>query len=45
MTTAFLIAALGWEVDLMLWADAAERGPCHPGDDSHRHGEGPRRGR
>ncbi|TLQ47054.1 hypothetical protein [Streptomyces marianii] len=33
--TAHIIAADGWEVDLSLWADAAECGPCHPGNDSH----------
>ncbi|WP_307822046.1 hypothetical protein [Streptomyces coffeae] len=35
MKTAHIIAADGWEVDLPLWADAAECGPCHPGNDSH----------
>lgn len=35
MKTAQRIAADGWEVDLPLWADAAECGPCHPGNDSH----------
>ncbi|MGW5611409.1 hypothetical protein ACWEWI_36170 [Streptomyces sp. NPDC003753] len=35
MKTAHRIAADGWEVDLSLWADAAECGPCHPGNDSH----------
>ncbi|PAZ09346.1 hypothetical protein CLM62_47080 [Streptomyces sp. SA15] len=35
MKTAHMIAADGWEVDLSLWADAAECGPCHPGYDSH----------
>lgn len=35
MTTANLIATDGWDVDLTLWADAAECGPCHPGNDSH----------
>ncbi|MFC7993962.1 glycine-rich domain-containing protein [Streptomyces pilosus] len=33
--TAHRIAADGWEVDLPLWADAADCGPCHPGNDSH----------
>ncbi|MFF8196745.1 glycine-rich domain-containing protein [Streptomyces bobili] len=35
MKTAQLVAADGWEVDLPLWTDAAECGPCHPGNDSH----------
>ncbi|MEV7603524.1 hypothetical protein AB0O91_39765 [Kitasatospora sp. NPDC089797] len=35
LRTAELIAADGWNVDLPLWADAAKRGPCHPGNDSH----------
>ncbi|MET7701094.1 hypothetical protein [Streptomyces sp. NPDC005485] len=35
MKTAHIVAADGWEVDLSLWADAAECGPCHPGNDSH----------
>ncbi|MEV8395809.1 MULTISPECIES: glycine-rich domain-containing protein [unclassified Streptomyces] len=35
MKTAHRIAADGWEVDLSLWADAADCGPCHPGNDSH----------
>ncbi|MBK3639489.1 hypothetical protein [Streptomyces sp. MBT33] len=35
MKTATVIAADGWEVDLPLWTDAAECGPCHPGNDSH----------
>jgi hypothetical protein len=35
MKTAHRIAADGWELDLPLWADAAECGPCHPGNDSH----------
>jgi hypothetical protein len=35
MKTAHRIAADGWEVDLSLWVDAAECGPCHPGNDSH----------
>ncbi|MGX1975825.1 hypothetical protein [Streptomyces kronopolitis] len=35
MKTAHRIAADGWEVDLSLWTDAAECGPCHPGNDSH----------
>ncbi|MBE9498025.1 MULTISPECIES: glycine-rich domain-containing protein [unclassified Streptomyces] len=35
MKTAHRIAADGWEVDLPLWADAAECGPCHHGNDSH----------
>ncbi|MFF3552530.1 hypothetical protein ACFYXL_03815 [Streptomyces tsukubensis] len=35
MRTAHLIAADGWEVDLPLWTDAADCGPCHPGNDSH----------
>ncbi|NJP99030.1 glycine-rich domain-containing protein [Streptomyces zingiberis] len=35
MTTAHVIAADGWEVDLPLWTDAADCGPCHPGNDSH----------
>ncbi|MEU8520674.1 hypothetical protein [Streptomyces sp. NBC_01216] len=33
--TAHLVARAGWEVDLPLWEDAAECGPCHPGNDSH----------
>ncbi|WP_435809254.1 glycine-rich domain-containing protein [Streptomyces longwoodensis] len=33
--TAHIIAADGWEVDLPLWTDAADCGPCHPGNDSH----------
>jgi len=35
MKTATVIAADGWDVDLPLWTDAAECGPCHPGNDSH----------
>ncbi|MFE9332813.1 hypothetical protein [Streptomyces sp. NPDC006925] len=35
MKTAHRIAADGWEVDLPLWADAAECGPCHHGNNSH----------
>ncbi|MFI5529676.1 hypothetical protein ACIA8O_14170 [Kitasatospora sp. NPDC051853] len=35
MTTARLIATDGWDVDLPLWADAANCSPCHPGSDSH----------
>lgn len=35
MRTATVIAADGWDVDLSLWTDAAECGPCHPGNDSH----------
>ena len=35
MKTAHIVAADGWEVDLSLWADAAECGPCPPGNDSH----------
>lgn len=35
MKTAARIAADGWDVDLPLWADAADCGPCHPGNDSH----------
>ncbi len=35
MKTAHIIAADGWEVDLSLWEDAANCGPCHPGNDSH----------
>lgn len=35
LRTARLVAADGWEVDLPLWADAADCGPCHPGSDSH----------
>ncbi|MFI9754304.1 hypothetical protein [Streptomyces collinus] len=33
--TAHIVAADSWEVDLPLWADAADCGPCHPGNDSH----------
>jgi hypothetical protein len=33
--TAHVVAAAGWDVDLPLWADAADCGPCHPGNDSH----------
>ncbi|MGW1878744.1 hypothetical protein [Streptomyces sp. NPDC001975] len=33
--TAHIVAADGWDVDLPLWADAADCGPCHPGNDSH----------
>ncbi|WAX78883.1 glycine-rich domain-containing protein [Streptomyces sp. KMM 9044] len=33
--TAHLVARAGWEVDLPLWEDAADCGPCHPGNDSH----------
>lgn len=32
---AYIVAADGWEVDLPLWTDAADCGPCHPGNDSH----------
>jgi hypothetical protein len=35
MKTAHFVAADGWEVDLSLWQDAADCGPCHPGSDSH----------
>ncbi|MGA5820544.1 glycine-rich domain-containing protein [Kitasatospora sp. NPDC094028] len=35
LRTAQLIAADGWDVDLPLWADAANCSPCHPGNDSH----------
>ncbi|MQY15158.1 hypothetical protein SRB5_53360 [Streptomyces sp. RB5] len=35
MKTAHLIATEGYDVDLPLWADAADCGPCHPGNDSH----------
>jgi hypothetical protein len=35
MRTATVIAADGWDVDLSLWTDAAECGPCHPGNASH----------
>ncbi|WP_406448857.1 hypothetical protein OH768_00555 [Streptomyces sp. NBC_01622] len=35
MKTATVIASNGWDVDLSLWTDAAECGPCHPGNDSH----------
>ncbi|MFD0367625.1 glycine-rich domain-containing protein [Streptomyces sp. NPDC127114] len=35
MKTAQIIARDGWEVDLPLWQDAADCGPCHPGNDSH----------
>ncbi|MFH9264122.1 glycine-rich domain-containing protein [Streptomyces sp. NPDC017546] len=35
LRTADLIATDGWEVDQPLWADAADCGPCHPGNDSH----------
>ncbi|KRV47976.1 hypothetical protein AQ490_26940 [Wenjunlia vitaminophila] len=35
MKTAYRIAADGWEIDLPLWTDAADCGPCHPGNDSH----------
>ncbi|MFD5015353.1 glycine-rich domain-containing protein [Streptomyces chartreusis] len=35
MQTAHLVAGQGWEVDLPLWQDAADCGPCHPGSDSH----------
>jgi hypothetical protein len=35
MATAHRITADGWEVDLPLWTDAADCGPCHPGNDSH----------
>ena len=35
MRTATVIASDGWDVDLPLWTDAAECGPCHPGNDSH----------
>jgi hypothetical protein len=35
MKTAARISADGWDVDLTLWADAADCGPCHPGHDSH----------
>ncbi|MFI5979160.1 glycine-rich domain-containing protein [Streptomyces sp. NPDC051452] len=33
--TAHIVAANGWEVDLLLWTGAADCGPCHPGNDSH----------
>ncbi|MFF8481010.1 hypothetical protein ACGFZG_22530 [Streptomyces antibioticus] len=33
--TAHIVAADGWELDLPLWTDAADCGPCHPGNDSH----------
>ncbi|MFI6462646.1 hypothetical protein [Streptomyces sp. NPDC050538] len=33
--TATVIASDGWAVDLPLWRDAEECGPCHPGGDSH----------
>ncbi|MFD8263127.1 hypothetical protein ACFV19_30415 [Streptomyces griseoluteus] len=33
--TAHIVATDGWEVDLPLWTDAADCGPCHPGNDSH----------
>ncbi|MEU8623133.1 hypothetical protein [Streptomyces sp. NPDC048623] len=35
MKTAHLVAREGWEVDLPLWEDAAQCGPCRPGNDSH----------
>ncbi|MDT0267007.1 hypothetical protein RM844_11980 [Streptomyces sp. DSM 44915] len=35
LRTARLVAGDGWEVDLPLWANAADCGPCHPGNDSH----------
>ncbi len=35
LRTAQLVAIEGWEVDLPLWADAADCSPCHPGNDSH----------
>ncbi|QGV79175.1 glycine-rich domain-containing protein [Streptomyces ficellus] len=35
LRTAQIVAADGWDVDLPLWADAADCGPCHPGNDSH----------
>ncbi|MBT2490675.1 hypothetical protein J7E96_19575 [Streptomyces sp. ISL-96] len=35
MKTAHIVACNGWDVDLSLWEDAAECGPCHPGNDSH----------
>ena len=35
MRTATIIASDGWDVDLPLWTDVAECGPCHPGNDSH----------
>ncbi|MEU9382508.1 hypothetical protein AB0D38_16645 [Streptomyces sp. NPDC048279] len=35
MKTAHIVAADGWDVDHPLWADAADCGPCHPGNDSH----------
>ena len=33
--TATVIASDGWAVDLPLWTDAGECGPCQPGNDSH----------
>ncbi|MEU9979316.1 hypothetical protein [Streptomyces sp. NPDC051014] len=33
--TAHIVAEDGWDVDLPLWTDAADCGPCHPGNDSH----------
>jgi hypothetical protein len=35
MKTATRIAADGWDLDLSLWADAADCGPCRPGTDAH----------
>ncbi|MEW2274646.1 MULTISPECIES: glycine-rich domain-containing protein [Streptomyces] len=35
LKTADIVAADGWEVDLPLWTDAADCGPCHPGNDAH----------
>ncbi|MEV7416604.1 hypothetical protein [Streptomyces sp. NPDC089919] len=35
LKTAHRVAADGWELDLPLWSDAAQCGPCHPGNDSH----------
>ncbi len=35
LRTAHRVAADGWDVDLPLWTDAAECGPCHPGNDAH----------
>ncbi|MFJ2967649.1 hypothetical protein ACIPIC_35890 [Streptomyces collinus] len=34
MKTAHFVAADGWEVDFSLWADAADCGPSHRGNDS-----------
>ncbi|MEN2424327.1 hypothetical protein AABB02_40275 [Streptomyces rimosus] len=35
LRTAQLVAADGWDLDLPLWEDAADCGPCHHGNDSH----------